>query len=167
MSELAHIRTAPRIRSLEMILGLLPLVLGFQLLIWIVYFPTALRGFADFRTFYSTGVLVRTHQGDRIFDYEAQRNIQDTQISPSATELPYIHPAYQALIFAPLSLLRYRYAFLVWLGISLALLLMSFWTLKRYLGRLHDSWRWLPILFFVGFAPVSGALLQGQDSIVT
>lgn len=152
---------------MDVILGLLPLVLGIQLLIWIVYFPTALRGFADFRTFYSTGVLVRTYQGDHIFDYETQRNVQDALISPSATELPYIHPAYQALIFAPLSLFRYRYAFLVWLGISLTLLLMSFWTLKRHLGGFHDSWRWLPILYFVGFAPVSGALLQGQDSIVT
>jgi hypothetical protein len=44
---------------------------------------------------------------------------------------------------------------------------MSFWTLKRHLGLLHGSWRWLPILFFIGFAPVSAALLQGQDSLVT
>src|SRR5262249_17735423 len=108
-----------------------------------------------------------TGRGNQIFDYATQRNVQDTLISPTATGMPYVHPAYEALFFAPLSFLSYRNAFLVWMGFSLLLLLLSYWILRKRLWRLRELWRWLPILFFVGFAPVSGALLQGQDSLVT
>jgi hypothetical protein len=46
-------------------------------------------------------------------------------------------------------------------------LLACYQFLRERLWRLHGAWRWLPFLFFIGFAPVSAALIQGQDSILT
>jgi len=40
-----------RTKSLDIVLGLLPLLLGLQLIIWIAYLPAAQRGNADFRVF--------------------------------------------------------------------------------------------------------------------
>jgi len=157
----------PRTRSLEIVLGLLPLVLGVQLLIWVVYLPAALGGNADFRNCYSSGILFRTGHGHQLYDYAAQKNIQDTLISKTAIGMPYVHPPYEALLFAPISYLRYRSAFLAWMAVNFVLLLGSYGILRKYLWRLYNSWRWLPILFFLGFAPVSGTLLQGQDSLIT
>lgn len=156
-----------RTRSLEIILGLMPLVLGFQLLIWIVYLPLALRGNADFRNCYSTGLLLRTGRGHQIYDYEVQHEIQDKFISQTATGMPYVHPPYEALLFAPLSFLTYRTAFLCWLGLNLLCLLVCYQILREKFWRLDKSWRWLPFLLFIGFVPVTAALIQGQDSIVT
>jgi Glycosyltransferase family 87 len=156
-----------RTHSLEVILGLLPLVLGLQLIIWIVYLPVALRGNADFRNCYSAGYLVRSGQGRQIYNYAAQSNVQNTFISHTPTGMPYVHPAYEALLFAPLSFLSYRHAFLCWLGLNLGCLLFCHHILKKSFWRLCDAWDCFPALFLIGFAPVNVALLQGQDSLIT
>jgi hypothetical protein len=167
MAETAPPSGTQRARSLEVILGLLPLVLGLQLLGWIVYLPLALRGNADFRNCYSTGLLLRTGRGHQIYDYEAQHRLQDAFVSQTPTGMPYVHPPYEALLFAPLSFLTYRSAFLCWLGLNLLCLLVCYRILREKFWRLDRAWRWLPFLFFIGFVPVTAALMQGQDSIVT
>lgn len=158
---------AKRALWLELILGLLPLVLGLQLLVWIVYLPVALRGNADFRNCYTAGVIVRTGQGHRLYDYGLQKNVQDTLISPSPNVLPYVHLPYEALLYAPLSVFPYRYAFLCFLGFNLLCLFACYRVLRGRLGRLHALWRWLPFLFLIGFAPIVVTLIQGQDSLIT
>ena len=156
-----------RTRSLEVILGLLPLVLGLQLLIWIVYLPVALRGDADFRNCYSAGAIVRSGRGHHLYDYELQKNIQDAVISQSSNVLPYVHLPYEALLFVPLSVLSYRNAFFCFFGLNLLCLLVCYRMLRGKLGRLHALWRWFPFLFVIGFMPIAAALMQGQDSLIT
>ena len=155
------------LRSLEVILGLLPLMLGLQLLIWIVYLPAALRGNADFRNCYAAGVILRTGQGHRLYDYQLQHAIQNSSISESQDVLPYVHLSYEALIYAPFSLLPYRSAFLCFLGVNLLLLLLCYMAMRTYFWRARLAWRWLPILFPVSFAPVGATLMQGQDSLIS
>ena len=156
-----------RTRSLEVILGLLPLVLGMQLLVWIVYLPVALRGNADFRNCYTAGVILRSGQGLRLYDYELQKSIQDRLIAPSSNVLPYVHLPYEALLYAPLSVFTYGKAFLCFLGLNVLCLLGCYRALKGKLGRLHALWWCFPFLFLIGFAPVVAALVQGQDSLIT
>jgi Glycosyltransferase family 87 len=156
-----------RTRSLEVVLGLLPLVLGLQLLIWIVYLPVALRGDADFRNCYTAGMILRSGRRHQLYDYELQKNIQDAFISQSSNVLPYVHLPYEALIFAPLTVLSYRNAFFCFLGFNLLCLLVCYRMLRGKLGRLHALWRWFPFLFVVGFMPIAAALMQGQDSLIT
>jgi len=168
--ELTSAESAPErseMRSLEVILGLLPLVLGLQLIIWLVYLPAALQGNADFRNCYSTGLLLRSGRGHQIYDYAIQNDVQTAFISRTATGMPYVHPAYEALLFVPLSFLSYRYAFLCWLGLNLVCLLVSYRMLEKRFWPLREAWSYFPFLFTIAFAPFSVALLQGQDSLIT
>ena len=154
-------------RSLEVILGLLPLILGVQLMVWVVYLPSALHGNADFRNCYSSGILLTNGHGSQIYNYEMQRDVQNSSISQTTIGMPYVHPPYEVLLFVPLSLLSYRGAFLLWLAANLFFLAISYKLLKNRLWRLRELWSWLPLLFFSGFMPVSASLLQGQDSLLT
>src|SRR5690242_18795589 len=143
MYERSRLSQIPRTKSLEVVLGMVPLVLGAQLLIWLVYFPAAVRGYGDFRNCYSTAVLVRTGHAQDMYDHEVQHRVQDALISPTATGMPYVHPAYEALLFLPFSFFTYRGAFLAWLGLNLVLVFMSYRLLGTKLWRLHEQWSWL------------------------
>jgi len=153
--------------ALQSILGLLPLVLGFQLIIWIAYLPTALRGRADFRNLYAAGLMIRQGMGHRLYDYDLQKKIENQHISEETALLPYVHLPYEALLFVALSLLSYQKAYVFWLGINLTVLFACFLLLRERLWRLKELWAWCPILFILGFAPITATLMQGQDSIIT
>lgn len=154
-------------RSLEVILGLLPLVFGLQLIIWIVYLPAALRGNADFRNCYTAGIILKSGQGHQIYDYRLQKEIQDALISQSPMVLPYVHLPYEALLFVPLALLTYRHAYLCLLALNLLCLFGCYRMLREKLWRLNALWWCFPFLFVLAFMPVPAALMQGQDSLLT
>src|SRR5205823_364469 len=155
-----------RSKSLDIVLGLLPLLLGFQLIIWIAYLPSAIKGNADFRVFYSGGYLLQSGEASQIYNDIEIKRIQDELVSSSPWVLPFTHPAYEALLFVPFSLLLYRAAYLTFLGINLLCLVVGYWFLRTRLGLLRERWRWLPPLAVIGFMPVAAALMQGQDSLI-
>jgi dolichol-phosphate mannosyltransferase len=156
-----------RSRALDVILGLLPLALGIQLIIWGLYLPSSLRGYADFRNCYTAGILVRTGHAHQIYNYALQKQIEDSYIGQTPALLPFVHLSYEAILFVPLSLLPYRAAYLCWLAVNVFLCLLCYACLKDKLSHASRAWRWLPSLLFLGFAPISAALMQGQDSIIT
>jgi hypothetical protein len=133
---------------------------------WLTFFPNALRGHADFRQLYAAGYMVRTGHAGQLYDYQAQKNIQDSLVGSDDLTLPFIRPAYQALMFVPFSLLPYRAAYLSFLVVNLILHAFTFWLLRAKLSKLADAWSVLPALLFVVFYPVALALMQGQDSIL-
>ncbi len=164
MSVSTEVRCTRYLRDL--ILGLLPLLFGIQALGGLTLFPNALHGHSDFRQLYAAGYLVRTGHGGELYDYHAQRVVQDTLVGADEMALPFIRPAYQALLFAPLSLFKYRAAYLVFLGMNLFLLGTTFWLLRPKLSGLAGVWVGLPLSVFLVFYPVELALMQGQDSIL-
>src|ERR1700687_1084733 len=105
----------------DFLLGLLPLLLVLQLQ-WFIFFQGALRGHADFRQLYAAGYMVRTGHASDLYNYAAQKNFQDTLVSREKLALPFIRPAYQAVFFAPFSLLPYRSAYLAFLSANLIFL---------------------------------------------
>jgi len=78
----------------------------------------------------------------------------------------FVRPAYEALLFAPVSWLPYRAAYMAVMGVNAALLLACFWLLRNRFRGLAGVWSWLPALLFWGFYPISVAFLQGQDSVL-
>jgi len=150
----------------DILLGVLPLLLGVQFLGWVTFFPSALRGHSDFRQLYAAGYMVRTGHASELYDYRAQETFQDTLVGNDERALPFIRPAYQALLFLPFSLLSYRSAYLTFLGANLILLAITFWLLRPEAKNLARIWRWLPVFVFLVFYPVALALMQGQDSIL-
>ena len=150
----------------DILLGILPIVFCMQFLAWLTFLPKALRGHADFRQLYVAGYMVRTGHRTQLYDYAAQAYFQNTLVSNDERALPFIRPAYQALMFVPFSLLPYRTAYLGFLLLNVLLLALAFLILQPRLRGLSRVWPGLPPALFLGFFPVALALMQGQDSIL-
>ncbi len=150
----------------DILLGILPIIFCMQFLAWLTFLPKALRGHADFRQLYVAGYMVRTGHRTQLYDYAAQTYFQNTLVSNDERALPFIRPAYQALMFVPFSLLPYRTAYLGFLLLNLLLLALAFLMLQPRLRGLSRVWPGLPPALFLGFYPVALALMQGQDSIL-
>jgi hypothetical protein len=124
-----------------------------------------IRGFVDFRHLYTAGYMVRTGHRYEVNEYEASREFQDLLVSDGrGTGLPFNHLAYEALLFVPLSLLKYKPAYWVFLSVNALLLVFSFRLLRMRFGEFHMP-RWFPITVYLAFLPAVFALDEGQDSI--
>ena len=125
-----------------------------------------ISGRADFRCLYAAGYLVRTGNATHLFDYDTQRSVENAHVSVEDVALPFNHAPYEALLFAPLSLLSYRSAYVAVLIGNLCLLGLAFYLLRGYLQPLRQVWSWLPEAVFACSIPVTIALFQSQDSIL-
>src|SRR6266516_3757151 len=164
ISQLSQFRRTHYVQ--DILLGILPIVFCMQFLAWLTFLPKALRGHADFRQLYVAGYMVRTGHRTQLYDYAAQTYFQNTLVSNDERALPFIRPAYQALMFVPFSLLPYRTAYLGFLLLNVLLLALAFLILQPRLRGLSRVWPGLPPALFLGFYPVALALMQGQDSIL-
>jgi glycosyl transferase family 87 len=162
-----HLLSKPKLWPQDLILGLLPLLLVIQALIWYFYLPLGLHGVADFRQLYTGGYMIRTGHASELYDYDAQMRFQ-AQLVPEAAlvRLLITHPAFEELLFVPLSVLSYRTAFWTFFVVNLALLAASLRLLWPYLRDLTERWPLFPIAICAVFFPISRTLLQGQDSIL-
>ena len=147
-------------------LGLMAFLIGVHFWTWVFMLPTFLGGRADFRQLYTAGYMVRTGHAQELYSYDSQLRFQNELVSPAAVPLPFIRPAYQALLFVPFTWLRYRTAYFAFLAVNLILLGISFCFLRPHMERLAEVYRWLPFAMFLGYLPIAAALLQGQDSIL-
>lgn len=125
------------------------------------------NGSSDFSAYYSAGRIVASGQGSRLYDLNVQREAQ--RIFPQTfgrpALLPFNHPPFEALIFAPLALLPYGSAFLLWLGCNLAMWIGTLFLLRPYLPSLASHFD-LVLIAASLFAPLQIAVAQGQDSLV-
>jgi hypothetical protein len=169
MDPLAKIETGKKPEApyyVQALLGLLPILLGIQLLAWFVILPAAVHGRADFRQLYTAGYMVRTGHAHELYNYDVQLHFQNELVSAGRIPLPFNRPAFYAVLFVPFSVLPYRSAYLVFLALNLILLLSSYRVLRPWLRNIAQAWTWLPALIFMAFYPVAAALMQGQDSIL-
>src|SRR5260370_3383195 len=150
----------------EVLLGLLPLVMGLELLAWVSVLPRMAHGGAEFRQVDVAGYMGRTGAAAKLYDYDYPLQLQNSLVAPAAAGLPFIRPAYQALVFAPLSLLSYRAAYFLWMAMNAALVALSAYLLRRRFRELAERWKPLPLIVLCSFFPLSLAILGGQDSIL-
>ena len=141
------------------------IMLGLQLSGWIGFLPMIRAGHADFRNLYAAGYMVRVGHGHELYDYAAQKKFQDALVSREQIAIPFVRPAYQALLFVPFSLLSFRQAYCAFLAFNLATLGLCFRLLRPYMNNLSRVWPGLPAGMFL-FLPIAAALMQGQDSII-
>jgi hypothetical protein len=151
----------------ELVLGLLPLLLGIEIFAWVAYLPIGWHGYADFRTLYASGYMVRTHDAHDIYDSDKLLALKE-QFAPLGRifNQPMDHPAYEALLFAPLSLLSYHAAFVVFILFNLGVAALCVRLLKPSFGVLSKRWTFLPALLMAAFFPITRTIVQGQDSVI-
>ncbi len=126
-------------------------------------------GYPDFTIFYTAGKCILRGDGRQLYNLGTQFAIQRevaSAVKQRENALPYNHPPFEALLFAPLARLPYVVAYLVWAVFNLALILGLWILLRPRLPSLHAFLPALPLLAMFAFFPVVIALLQGQDSIL-
>lgn len=127
---------------------------------------SAARTHFDFRTQYTAGYMARTGHGAQLYDYEETRRIQNEKVSWSDKALPFIHLAYEALLYVPFSFFSYQTAYFLFLAVNFGLLAWAYSLMKPYLSNLAEIWQYLPVALFVCFLPVTMTLMEGQNSIL-
>jgi len=127
------------------------------------------RGYPDFTIFYSAGLMVRQGLGHRLYDGDLQYQVQRSfapRVENRQAALPYNHPPFEALIFAPLTYLPYLPAYLLWNLLNLGMLALVPRLLRPHIAILQQR----PVVVWaaglLAFFPVVAALLQGQDVIL-
>jgi hypothetical protein len=119
----------------------------------------------DFRQLYAGGYLARTDPSS-LYDYARQKQVQDSFVGKAEGLLPFVRPAYEALLFAPLSRLSYRTAYFCFLCINISLLIACFFLCRDVFSRPGIIAQPKPGLQLFVFFPITVAVLQGQDSIL-
>jgi len=115
----------------------------------------------DFNQLYATGSMLRAGHGAELYDINVQRRVQDNLFHRGY--LPGNHPAYEYLLFAPLSLLPYRTAYFCFFAVNLILLGFALWAICDQPSPANLLA--MAVIAF-SFFPLSMALFQGQDSIL-
>jgi Glycosyltransferase family 87 len=127
------------------------------------------KGYSDFSIYYCAGTIVRQGLGHQLYDNTTQFKVQQ-EFSPGVAirlgALPYTHPPFEAVLFAPFTYGPYPSAFVLWDLANLAMLISLPFLLRPHLPQLQN-YRWpLWVLTSLGFFPIFFALLQGQDAIL-
>lgn len=122
---------------------------------------------SDFMCFYLGSHLWLTGQGANLYNLQTQLAVLGTYTAPEPPLLPtpFMTPPWTAILFAPLALIPYVPAYVVWLGLNLTLVGLA---LRRVLGTLappRPEARVL-VLAVLAFTPLAYALWQGQYSVL-
>jgi Glycosyltransferase family 87 len=127
------------------------------------------RGYPDFTIFYSAGLMVRQGLGHHLYDGNLQYQVQRSfapQVEIRQAALPYNHPPFEALIFAPLTFLPYWTAYLTWNLLNLGMLALVSRLLRPHIAILQKKPLVVWVVGLLASFPVVAALLQGQDVIL-
>ena len=123
----------------------------------------ARRGEIDFLAFYTAGQLVARGQGEQLYDFETQAQLQKELVG-RPYPLPFYRPPFEALLFVPLAWLPYPTAYIAWGAANLLMLwLLALW-LGPYFRPLPAAWR-LALLLSAA-VPIGLTMLQGQDVLL-
>ncbi|MGB0117085.1 MAG: glycosyltransferase family 87 protein [Terriglobales bacterium] len=132
---------------------------------WVV--PRLKKGYQDFAIYYVSGRLLNEGRAAVLYDldaqYQEQLTFSDVPIRRGA--LPFNHPPFEAVLFAPFAVLAFWPAYLFWTALNVAMLVASVALLRRF-PRIRDVHPALLGLGVLAFFPLMNGLLQGQDAIL-
>lgn len=147
---------------------LLPALLLLCILNWISVWPIlrnpAFRGAQDFSIFYTGSRVILNGASRQLYDLSVQAQYQ-TAVYRSHP-LPFLHLAYELMLFLPLGLLSFNAAYRIWVSLSVAMALAAAFMLSRrmqYFPRPAPLWACAAA---IASFPLIWTLCQGQDSIL-
>ena len=150
-------------------MGLLGAILAIHGMLFWHNWHFARQGYSDFTIFYTAGTIVRRGLGHHLYDLAQQYQVQQSFASGVQIRngpLPYNHPAFEALLFVPLSRLDYATAYVVWDLINLGILAVLPFLLRPQISVMQRASPLLWLLVLLAFFPVLATLMQGQDVIL-
>lgn len=122
----------------------------------------------DFTATLTGAQIIHAGEGANLYDSAQQRIAQEQILAPYVqlkddTLLPYIHPPFEALVFAQLLSLPYGVLYLLWS----VLIVLAFGGALFFLSRtvpITSPSRWLFLLAVGSFSPLHQAFWLGQSS---
>ena len=127
-------------------------------------------GLSDFASFYTAAEILRDGRGHQLYDLNVQETVQRSVMPEVVRErggiLPYNHPAFEALVFLPLSVFSLHAAYRIWFAINVGSLFAVIGVLRKSLPLLGQAPFSLWVAACFSFPPIVITLIQGQDSIV-
>jgi hypothetical protein len=143
-------------------IDLLTMAVGWSIALHQLLGGWGISGKTDFPAFYVAGTII--NDGENLYD----RDLQDKRFhdlapnAPREWKLPFAYTPFFALLFAPLAMLPYSIAWVVWALTSFVLFTVGFQFLYSVSGLSH---RWVVYLISLSFLPLSvWCLLGGQTS---
>ena len=143
-------------------LGLIAILIGLPITGWA--FLLTHNTLTDFRAYYIAGYMLRTSQP--LYDSALEMEVQNRNVSAEAVAVPFLHPAYEALVFVPLSFFNYVKAYWVWFAVNLTILACVYRLLRPELMSLSFVIPWMAPAALAAFLPLGAAIVQGQDTLV-
>lgn len=128
---------------------------------WFALFVFSRTATLDFSVLYTAGGVIAEGHPRQLFDLATQAEFQRRVLGMDAP-LPFMHLAYEALIYAPLALLPFKVALWVWRLLSLGMLAAC----SRLLSRVFAVRRPHILLLAAALFPVALTIVQGQDSLL-
>lgn len=131
--------------------------------------PQIARGYGDFSSLYTSGLMVRSGMGHQLYDRREQWRLQQElfpEVAIRRGPIPFMRPPFEALFLAGFSYFAYPTALAIWSAVNLALLGLTLWILKRSAPVLSVYPVWAETILCLGLFPVFLDLYQGQDAIL-
>jgi len=127
----------------------------------------------DFIAFYTAGTFVDEGRADKLYDLAAMQQFQHELAQRSGLSLgqgygPWWNPPFHALVFAPLSMLSYQQALVVWIALNLACAAAGAVLLCRMLPPKTSwkTWALAPVLMVLS-TPFIFAISHGQNTCIS
>jgi hypothetical protein len=124
---------------------------------------------ADFISFYTGAAMVLEGRSECLYDLDAQTVCQQRVIPPRRGVeglLAYVNPPHVAPLLAPLALVPWEKAFVVWTLLELALLVPLFLLLRRWTRDWGAGFVPLAFVTTLAFPPMWLTFQQGQWSLL-
>jgi hypothetical protein len=120
----------------------------------------------DFPAFYSTGRLILKGDWHEIYDRGRQIAEQKYLMGDENTYLPFSYPPYVALVYAPLSFLPFRFAYIIHTAMMALSLLLTL-HLIRPMSEQLDKHFMCAFTLSASFYPIFKAITGGQNTSIT
>lgn len=123
---------------------------------------------ADFLAYYTGGTLIFHGHGSSLYSFPVIAHWEARMSFPLKMPggvSPFIYPPWFALLMAPLALLPYGMAYVLWFAANGVFAVFSLTALVRYVGLRREGGI-LVTLLGLCFAPVFAAFAQGQVSLL-
>jgi hypothetical protein len=112
---------------------------------------------------YTGASIVRQGHGAKLYDLQEQAQVQG-KLFKGQPLLYYGHPPFEALLFAPLTALSFRWAFVIWGAINIALWMLFISWIRPFAPVPAQPLQYLILCFT--FTPLWIALMLGQTSVL-
>lgn len=147
------------------------LILALTVAFWGMFlFKAEPLGYVYKRDFLSVYIGARTVANDmasRLYDTQLQWELTNAAIFPyhRSTLLPFIYPAYVAVLLAPLGKVSLVKAFFIWTGINF---LSTCWLIRRLMQypRMFPAQRTAFLITFLAWVPLQLTLSHGQMGLI-